>query len=61
LALGGGLAFTSHNPRCLKIGPSVNIDMPSFDLRFFHSFLSLYGVEKENGIRDYHILGIDWE
>jgi hypothetical protein len=42
-----------------KIGPSLNIDLPDYHLRLFHSYSCLYGVEQEGLIRSYNLLGAE--
>ena len=42
-----------------RIGPSLAIELDSFDLRLFHSYSGLYGLEDEGVIRDYNILGLE--
>lgn len=39
-----------------KIGPSLEIDLDIFDIRFFYSYSSLYGLTDTGVIRDYHLL-----
>ena len=48
------------NPARVKyeIGPSLEINLDNFDLRFFHSYSCLYGLEDQGVIRDYNLLGL---
>ncbi|NIO03724.1 MAG: hypothetical protein GTN74_03665 [Proteobacteria bacterium] len=42
-----------------KVGPSLRIDLDDLDLKLFHSYSSLYGLEDEGVIRDYNHLGLE--
>ena len=49
-----------YNPHNVKyqIGPSLEIDLDHLNFKIFHSYTSLYGLEDEGVIRDYHLLGL---
>lgn len=49
------------NPYIVKyeIGPFLEIDLDNLDLRIFHSYSSLYGVENRGLIRNYNFLGLE--
>lgn len=42
-----------------NIGPSLEIDLDNFDLRIFHSYSCLYGLEDTGVMRDYNLLGLE--
>ena len=44
-----------------KIGPSLEIDLDNFDLRIFHSYSCLYGLEDTGVIRNYNLLVLELE
>jgi hypothetical protein len=44
-----------------KVGPSLKIDLDNFGIRFFHSYSALYGIEYENMIRNYHLIGLNFK
>lgn len=41
------------------IAPTLKIDLDNLNLKVFHSYSSLYGLEDEGVIRDYHLLGLE--
>ena len=51
-------AFDIHNID-YKIGPSLKIDLADFDLRLFHTYRCLYGIEDEGLIKSYNIFGLE--
>jgi len=42
-----------------KIGPSIKIALDNLGIRIFHSYSALYGIENENTIRGYHLIGLN--
>lgn len=42
-----------------RIGPSLGIELEALDLKLFHSYSCLYGVEHNERIKDYNLLGIE--
>ena len=40
------------------MGPSLKIDLDTFELRIFHSYSALYGIEYESALSDYHLVGL---
>jgi hypothetical protein len=41
-----------------RIGPSLEIDFDDFELRIFHRYSCLYGLDDESVIRNYNLLGL---
>lgn len=48
------------NPYMVKyeIGPSIDIDFHNYSVTFFHSYACLYGVERSDVIKYFHLLGM---